>query len=82
MSSGMALAIVVTVLATLTAVSIIAAAVLTVRRMRNSGRKVMSWGWAPRWKQVLFPERGGRADDAERDPLLSPRQQDSPENLS
>ncbi|KAL6878690.1 hypothetical protein J3F83DRAFT_250649 [Trichoderma novae-zelandiae] len=79
-SSGMALAMVVTVLATLAAVLLVAAAVLTVRRMRNSGQKVISWGWAARWKRP-FQRRGGRAD-AERDPLLSAQQEGSPENLS
>ncbi|KAL7802401.1 hypothetical protein V8C44DRAFT_294443 [Trichoderma aethiopicum] len=81
-SSGMALAITVTVLATLTAVLIVAAAVLMVRRMRNSGQKVMSWEWTSRWKRVLFPRRGGGAGDSERDPLLSPQQEGSHENLS
>ncbi|PTB78199.1 hypothetical protein M440DRAFT_1187332 [Trichoderma longibrachiatum ATCC 18648] len=71
-SSGTALAIAVTALATLAAVLIVAAAVLTVRRIRDSGQKVMSWEWTCRWKRVLFPRRGGRADDSERDPLLSP----------
>ncbi|KAM6481912.1 hypothetical protein HDV62DRAFT_52977 [Trichoderma sp. SZMC 28011] len=73
-SSGTALAVVIAVLSTLAAVLVIAAAVITVRRIRKSERKVISWEWVSRWKQS-FQSRFGRADP-ERDPLLSPHQED------
>ncbi|KAL5086163.1 hypothetical protein Trisim1_009650 [Trichoderma cf. simile WF8] len=73
-SSGTALAVVIAVLSTLAAVLVIVAAVVTVRRLRKSERKVISWEWVSRWKQS-FQNRFGRADP-ERDPLLSPPQED------
>ncbi|KAL7942239.1 hypothetical protein V8C42DRAFT_162248 [Trichoderma barbatum] len=79
-SSSMTLAVVVTILATLAAVLVVAAAVITVWRIRKSGQKVISWAWVSRWKQS-FQRRFGRADP-ERDPLLSPHQESSSDNIS
>lgn len=73
-SSGTALAVVIAVLSTLAAVLVVAAAVVTVRRIRKSEQKVISWEWVSRWKQS-FQNRAGRADP-ERDPLLTPPQED------
>lgn len=76
-SSGTGLAVVVTFLATLAAILVVAAAVAVVWRIRKSGNKVIGWEWISRWKRSLQ-----RRVDPERDPLLSPHQEGSSENIS
>ncbi|KAL7799129.1 hypothetical protein V8C37DRAFT_148606 [Trichoderma ceciliae] len=77
-SSRMGLTVVVTILATLTAVLVVAAAIISVRRIRKSGKR-MSWESLSRWKRSL-QRRTGRADP-ERSPLLSPQQEDSSRSI-
>jgi hypothetical protein len=76
-SSRMGLTIAVTILATLVAVLVVAAAV-SAWKIRKSGKK-MSWEWISRWR-LPFQRQADRVDP-ERDPLLSPHQEDSSRNI-
>lgn len=74
----MGLTVVVAILATLAAILVVAAAAVSVWKIRKSGKKV-SWEWISRWNWP-FQRQVDRVDP-ERDPLLSPQQADSSGNI-